>query len=72
MWATLECETDIQILPVGEETFHTWDGSCSCCPKINLNDVGKMVVVHNAYDQREVLEVAYHTPLHTVRQKYDC
>lgn len=72
MWITLECETDIQILPQGEETFHSWDNSCNCCPRVSLDDVGRLVVSHNSYDEREMLEIAYETPLHRVRQKIGC
>lgn len=72
MWVTLECETDIQILPEGEETYHSWDNSCGCCPRVSLNEYGQMIVTHNAYDEREILEIAYHTPIHRVRQEIDC
>ena len=72
MWTTVECGTDIQVLPLGEETFHLWDNTCRCCPKISLVDNGKILMVHQAYDEREVFEVAYYSPLHRVRQKRDC
>jgi hypothetical protein len=72
MLTIMECETDIQVLPVGEETFHSWDNNCSCFPKVSLGETGKMIVVHNAYDKRELLDIAYETPLHRVRQEIDC
>lgn len=72
MWISIECDTDWQILPEGEETYHDWDSSCECCPRVTLDDMGKMVVTHSAFDQREILDRAYYTPLHTVRQEVDC
>lgn len=69
---SIESDTDIQVLPEGEENAHFWDGSCSCRPRVLLNNFGKMVIIHNACDQREIIEMAYDTPLHTVRQQVDC
>jgi hypothetical protein len=71
-WNRLECETDIQVLPFGEETYHSWDNHCECAPRVRLSKDGKLVVIHNAYDKRELFEVAYNTPLHKVRQEFDC
>lgn len=68
----MECDTDIQVLPVGEEQYHHWDNACECCPKVSLTEEGKLFVVHNAFDEREILEKAYDTPLHRVRQEIDC
>lgn len=72
MWVTSEGEDDIQVLPVGEEDYHRWDNMCSCCPRVNLSEEGKMIVLHNSFDGREILEEAYETPLHRVRQQFDC
>lgn len=72
MWLIFESDEDVQVLPEGEETFHSWDNECNCCPKISFNALGKLVVSHNAFDQRQVFDIAYNTPLHRVRQEVDC
>jgi hypothetical protein len=72
MSKSIECDIDVQVLPEGEETIHSWDGDCNCRPVVSLNKEGKMVYEHRACDEQEILEVAYYTPLHTVRQLEDC
>ena len=42
MWITTETDLTIQILPYGEEDYHEWDNMCGCCPKVSLNDEGKI------------------------------
>jgi hypothetical protein len=72
MWTIIESDIDIQVLPEGEESVHFWDGSCNCRPRVSLGRFDKLVITHNACDQRQILEMAYDTPLHTVRQQVDC
>lgn len=72
MWTSLECDTDIQVLPVGEEPFHNWDSECRCCPRVSIGETGKLVMFHQPYDNRQLFEIAYYSTLHRVRQKRDC
>lgn len=45
----------INILPVNDEKPHQEDLSCGCNPQIKfVND--ELIIIHNAYDNREVLE----------------
>lgn len=47
--------TTIHVLPENDLKDHTQSDSCECGPKIRYVDGGKLVV-HNAYDGREVIE----------------
>ncbi len=76
-WTVSECDTDVQIIPTGEETFHSWSAECSCHPQVSLQLDGKIKFVHQSYELfkdnlEEMLEIAYHSPLHNIRQEIDC
>jgi hypothetical protein len=43
------------ILPVGDLKEHTEDTTCECRPRVIYED-GEMIVIHNAYDHRELKE----------------
>ncbi len=47
----------INIIPVKDNHPHIVSDACDCSPKIHIeNDV--KIVIHNAYDQREIIEEA--------------
>ena len=45
----------IHILPVDDLEPHTEETTCKCEPKIKIVE-GGMLVVHNSYDGREIIE----------------
>lgn len=71
-WTILECETDIQILPQGEETFHSWDSICMCYPYFTFDEDGKQVTTHNSIAASYLMDMAYHSPIHRIVQRIDC
>ena len=43
------------VLPVNDLKHHTENTTCECSPKVeHIN--GNMVVIHNSYDGREIIE----------------
>lgn len=47
----------INVLPVNDLKEHTEDSTCDCKPTIEEVN-GQIIVVHNAYDGRECVEMA--------------
>lgn len=47
----------IHVLPVNDLKEHTEDTTCECGPTVIQED-GELIVVHNAFDGREGLEMA--------------
>lgn len=45
----------VNIIPFGDIVKHIENGSCHCKPQI-INEYGEDIVVHNAYDGREMVE----------------
>ena len=43
------------ILPTNDLKEHTEDSTCECNPKIFFEN-GEMIIVHNSYDKRELVE----------------
>ena len=43
------------ILPTNDLKEHTEDSTCECNPKIIFEN-GEMIIVHNSYDKRELVE----------------
>ncbi len=48
----------IEITPINDEKEHTSGTTCDCCPRL-IMESGEMIVVHNAYDNREIVEKFY-------------
>lgn len=46
------------ILPVNDIKEHEEESTCHCCPSL-IEESGEMILVHNAFDQRELLETAF-------------
>lgn len=46
------------ILPTGDTYKHSESVNCSCNPVCGYNKEGKFLVVHNAFDGRDLLEQA--------------
>lgn len=44
------------VIPLNDLKEHTEETTCHCNPKI-INQGGSMIVVHNAFDKREITEV---------------
>lgn len=47
----------INILPINDLKEHTENSTCECEPKVIIED-GEIIVIHNSYDRREVIEQA--------------
>ena len=45
------------ILPIDDLKEHTENSTCECLPKVIYED-GEMIVIHNSYDHREIIEEA--------------
>jgi len=46
----------INILPVNDIKHHVENSTCECKPKIEILEDGEIMVVHNAWDNREMNE----------------
>ncbi len=44
------------ILPNNDIDEHTEDSTCKCLPKTELLENGDLMIVHNSFDRREVIE----------------
>ena len=44
------------VLPIKDDSDHTVDSTCECHPRVDLED--GLVIIHNSFDGREVLEEA--------------
>lgn len=47
----------INIIPINDDKEHIEDTTCDCSPTISIESE-EMIVIHNAYDNREGLEMA--------------
>jgi hypothetical protein len=47
---------DVNVMPVGEEE-HDFNPKCRCVPRVDMEG-SKLVIVHNAFDHREIVEQA--------------
>lgn len=48
----------IHILPIDDTEPHTEETTCKCEPSVEFEN-GEMIVKHNAFDGREILEELY-------------
>lgn len=46
----------INVLPINDLMEHIEDSTCKCNPKVVFEN-GEMIVIHNSYDKRELVEV---------------
>lgn len=44
------------ILPIDDLKEHEEESTCECCPSVEIVDGGDMLIIHNSYDGREILE----------------
>lgn len=44
------------ILPTNDLIIHKESSKCKCDPKIKTQSNGNILVIHNAYDGREIIE----------------
>lgn len=44
------------ILPINDLEEHLEKSTCKCEPKVELLEGGDLMVVHNCYDKRDVIE----------------
>lgn len=55
-WHNVQDENgDVDVMPVGEE--HTQGKTCSCDPTVKIVS-SRLVIIHNAFDHREIIEQA--------------
>jgi len=45
------------ILPTNDLKEHEESSTCECYPTIEIKDNGDMLVIHNAFDGREIFEL---------------
>ena len=45
----------INIIPLNDLKNHIEDSTCECCPKVEFVN-GEMIITHNSFDGRELLE----------------
>ena len=48
---------DRHIVPNEDSMPHTIGRYCDCDPRYDITDYGKLIIVHNSYDARELLEI---------------
>ena len=48
----------INILPINDLKEHEENTTCECNPKVEVLENGEILVIHNSYDRREVIEEA--------------
>lgn len=48
-------EMNYHILPTNDIKEHTEETTCECEPRIEIVN-GDMLIIHNAYDNREIIE----------------
>lgn len=46
------------ILPVNDIEEHLEESTCNCLPKIEIQENGDLMIIHNSYDGREAVEMA--------------
>ena len=46
------------ILPINDLIIHEENTTCECEPKVEFLENGDMLIVHNAFDGREAVEIA--------------
>ena len=44
------------ITPINDLEEHEENSSCKCVPKDEVQDSGDLLVIHNSFDRRELLE----------------
>ena len=45
------------ILPINDIDTHEELSTCKCEPKVDVLDVGDMMIIHNSFDGREIIEI---------------
>ena len=45
----------INVIPINDLKEHTENSTCECEPKVIIEN-GEMIVVHNSFDRRELIE----------------
>lgn len=46
----------IHIIPLNDLKDHIDSSTCECNPKSEILDNGDIMIIHNSYDKREVIE----------------
>jgi len=63
-WMTFWIEeiepTEFNVIPMDDLRKHELSGDCECNPKI-VEESGQLIIVHNSYDKREIVERLYET-----------
>jgi len=44
------------ILPLNDSKEHEELSTCDCLPKVEIAEGGDMLIIHNSYDGREIVE----------------
>lgn len=57
-WSRTETPDAVDITPRGEEARHILDTKCECGPRLSRDWKGRLMIIHNSWDGREVLEQA--------------
>ena len=52
MWAVIETENDVQVVPYSDSKPHDLSIDCQCHPSIDESGA----IVHNSFDERELTE----------------
>jgi hypothetical protein len=53
----------IHVLPVNDSEEHILDSTCSCNPQIENAENGHLLVIHNSFDGRELIEELLDGPI---------
>lgn len=49
----------INILPINDSKEHEETSTCKCQPSIEILEDGELMIIHNAFDERELIEEFY-------------
>lgn len=70
-WRVVNNKLNIEYLPIGEESFHAPSVVCLCRPLLSKTKMHKLMIIHNAFDGRDVFDAHADSPLHRVRPGRD-
>jgi hypothetical protein len=46
----------LHVIPINDLKDHSEDSICECNPKAEILENGDMLIIHNSYDGREIVE----------------
>lgn len=57
-WTRLQNRDFVDITPRGEESRHIVDERCECEPRLSRDTQGRLMIIHNSWEERADFEHA--------------